>query len=374
MSLIEHIARSEYRLRKKLVTINPALFIKLYSFGKRHFLNRYFNDIPEKRHIESSKNITLWDIDFNIPLFNSAGMFKLGYGYQVVANQGAGAFLAGTTTAVPRSGNVKNGVKHPFAPFPNSNAAINWMGLPNPGHASVAKQLATIEKQKKCPIGASLSASPEQSGLQALDSLVEGIEYYNKANVDFIEINESCPNVPSHTHSADNDGIDPTLIDRLEYISENFLKKRKRNLPVIVKLSNDTDSALIPTLLDILADLQFDGINFGNTSTQYEKYMNQIQIDERKLLYHFIKNFGGGLSGEPLKDNSLALASKAAEYAYSKIKKREFHIIRTGGISSADDIILSNSSGIRLNQWYTGYFKGFAENGHNVYKNLCEKL
>jgi hypothetical protein len=38
---------------------------------------------------------------------------------------GAGAFLAGTTTATARIGNSYGITKHPFFPYPNSGAASN---------------------------------------------------------------------------------------------------------------------------------------------------------------------------------------------------------------------------------------------------------
>jgi hypothetical protein len=52
----------------------------------------------------------------------------------------------------------------------------------------------------------------------------------------------------------------------------------------------------------------------------------------------------------------------------------EFHVIRTGGISSADDILLSEKSGISLNQWFTGYFEGFAAKGHRLYQMIFNDL
>jgi hypothetical protein len=49
---------------------------------------------------------------------------------EVAARQGAGGWLAGSTTARPRAGNAGT----PFVPYPRSGAASNWLGLPNPGH------------------------------------------------------------------------------------------------------------------------------------------------------------------------------------------------------------------------------------------------
>jgi len=297
-------------------------------------------------------------------------MFKYGEAYYTVASQGAGAYLAGTTTALPRRGNRKQGITHPFIPYTFSNSASNWMGLPNKGHNFVAKELSKLEKQTNCPIGASLSLAPEQNIEDSLKSLLDGILLYEKANVDFIEINESCPNV-EHTNDIDKvSGLDKSLIYRIEWLSDNFLKKRNRNLPTIIKLSNDTDIKLIPKMIDILIDAGFDGLNFGNTSTKYNFYLNKIDSKDLRNYKYFTSTFGGGLSGAILKEKSLELAGAASQYLSTLNLKKEFHIIRTGGIDSPSDLRDSASEGISLNQWFTGYFENFAKYGHKVYQKM----
>ena len=99
-----------------------------------------------------------------------------------------------------------------------------------------------------------------------------------------------------------------------------------------------------------------------------------INKSERKLFDYFTKTFGGGFTGEPLKEMSLELASRAVEYVKDGPPKQEFHVIRTGGISEWKDIKDSERAGILLNQWFTGYFEKFAEQGHDVYKNLFKDV
>ncbi|GAB5465326.1 MAG: quinone-dependent dihydroorotate dehydrogenase [Candidatus Kapaibacteriales bacterium] len=318
----------------------------------------------------SEHNVTIWGIDFACPLFNAAGMFKNGYGYHLVSAQGAGAFLTGTTTALPRKGNIKNGITHPFAPFPKSMASSNWMGLPNDGHAEVAKRISTIVKRSKCPIGASLSADPSQSGKEALEGLLQGLKDYDKAEVDFIEINESCPNVEGHDKEISAGMLDQNMVDRLEYIKKYFIESRRRNLPIILKYSNDTDDSLVPHLIDLLVDMGFDGVNFGNTSTQYNVIRDEIDRNDRNIYDYFTSEYGGGISGRPLKSRSLSLCHDAAKYVSYKKTSKEFHVIRTGGVFNIEDLAESRSNGISLNQWYTGYFDAVSEHGNKVYSSL----
>ncbi|MES2765977.1 MAG: hypothetical protein V4642_08920 [Bacteroidota bacterium] len=370
MTSVELLARLDGKIRPFMANLPPQLVSKIYSNSRAAFLKSFTKDSFKTPFALPQKLLkTLWGIQFRAPLFNSAGVFKNGEGYEIVAAQGAGAYLAGTTTAIPRNGNMKNGIRHPFMPYPRSGAASNWMGLPNEGHDAVAARLLKITKVAGCPVGASLSSAPELKGEEALETLVAGFKSYEKAAVDFLELNESCPNVAGH-EKHDENGIDPSLIQRLEYVSENFLKTRSRNLPLIVKFSNDTNPGQIPALLKILIDLDFDGVNFGNTSTRYAEHRAEIVVSEQKLLDYFTKEFGGGLSGRILKNNSLQLSKTAVEFLKEAPAKHEFHVIRTGGIETAEDLLASEIAGISLNQWYTGYFENFSKSGHRVYEEV----
>lgn len=243
------------------------------------------------------------------------------------------------------------------------------MGLPNPGHEVVANRLSKIERVKNCPIGISLSYDSVDTKEIALKNMVLGLEMYDRAGVDFIEINESCPNVEGKSVS---NNLEPELVDRLEYISQNFISKLSRNLPVIVKLSNDTNINQVDDLVRILSDLKYSGVNFGNTSTRYKELETSIRRKEQHHYYYFYNTFGGGLSGEPLKMSSLELSSKAIKSLGAINPPNEFHVIRTGGISSIRDIEDSTRNGVQLNQWYTGYFKSFGQHGHELYKKLLD--
>ncbi len=385
MSLIEQFSKFEKNLRPMISHLPPEKAVRILTKGRKEFLKRLIDDIPPDR-IKHSPDISkkIWGIEFSCPLFNAAGVFKNGFGYELCAAQGAGAFLAGTTTFIPRRGNKKNGIEHPFASYPRSCAAANWMGLPNQGHEAVAERLSKIKKTTGCPIGISISSSPEQDGEDAMEGVLQGLQMFDKAGVDFIEINESCPNV-SHKETVSESKIplpekiistslDTRQLERLEYLYEKFLKKRTRKLPVVLKLSNDTDKKSLAALLDIMFTLDFDGVNIGNTSTDYEYCLSKIVPAEQKLFKYFADTFGGGISGAPLKEKSLDLAGFAVEYVMNYPPNQEFHVIRTGGINSPNDITASEKAGISLNQWFAGYFENFAENGHALYKFFFEDL
>lgn len=369
MTLCECIAKIDKSFRTYLVENFPYLSCFVYTYGRKFFLKKLVSENPKQVEIDSQLKTTLWDIQFKSPLFNAAGMFKNGDGYHLACLQSAGAFLAGTVTPKPKIGNIKKGIKHPFLPYPNSLSSSNWMGLPNPGFKIVIQKLNKITKVKDVPIGLSLAA--DGTSLPELEVLCEVLAETENSIVDFVELNESCPNVE---HSEINySKLDENLIKRLEYVSDRFLKKRKRNLPLILKLSTDFDPKFVPELIDNLIEMQFDGINFGNTSTDYKSLKHHIHPLEQDSFDFFVNTFGGGISGRPLQNKSYALTQVAAEYLKQKNPSREFHIIRTGGIFELQDIQASQQIGVSLFQWFTGYFENFAKFGHKLYQNFFNR-
>ncbi len=369
--MLENFAKFDSFFRPKLISLPFLIAARLYSPSRKFFIKHLGKQkFAEMVKISGEYKQTLWGIEFGVPLFNAAGMFKSGDGYYAMASQGAGAFLAGTTTSSPRMGNKKSCILHPFMPMPYSKSAINWMGLPNKGHLFTAKKLATYYKIAGCPIGASIAPDPGVINLSAATGLVEGLNIYERANVDFVEINESCPNVQHTKGEANNCGLDFGLIERLEFVSEYYIKRRVRKFPIVVKFSVDTNIALIPDLMKTLIDLGYDGANFGNTSVNYENAELFLHKREIRNFRIFTAKFGGGVSGTPLQKLSLELAS-AAKKAVDEINPdREFHIIRTGGVETANDIEESKKNCIALNQWFTGYFEAFSKDGNSLYKAI----
>ena len=225
---------------------------------------------------------------------------------------------------------------------------------------------------KGCPVGASVSADPGMPEPLALPALIEGMQLYDAAGVDYLELNESCPNVEGH--DASHTTLDAGLMARLRHVADAFLQQRRRALPVVVKFSTDTDVDQIDMLVHTLIDLGFDGIILGNTSTQYAAVRPSIVPGERAVYDYFTSHFGGGLSGRPLRDRSLSLCARARQAADAARPAHEFQVIRCGGISTAADVIASHNVGVMLNQWYVGYFDGFATHGDAVYARLGREL
>lgn len=360
------LARLEQYVRPFMTRRTPQKVISTYSKGRLDFLTKFKEELPEKVYTPPTHfQQMLWGLRFQSPIMNSAGMFKNAEGYDIVLRQGAGAYLGGTSTWNARDGNSKEGIHLPFVPYPRSHSASNWLGLPNDGDIINSQRVLEMTHVEGCPIGWSLMGSPDFHGEEKLANLVKGMKLYEQAGVDFLEINESCPNT---AHSQEEG-----LAQRLGYIKDNFLNKRQRQLPVIVKFSNDTPVEQIPKLMDLLFEQGYSGVNFGNTSTAYAKRKEMIHPKEHALFDYFTTHFGGGLSGKPLKESSLELCVKAVEYLKAGKPTQEFHVIRTGGIETTNDVKESLQAGISLVQWFTGYFENFAKYGHRLYEKILEQ-
>ncbi len=372
MSFVEQFAKLEHPMRRSARILPPSAGVRLFSAGRTWFAQQFAHDVPRESFVPPDPlGVTAWGLRFRLPIWNAAGMFKKGEAYDVVAAQGAGGYVAGTTTSRARAGNVRGGVRWPAVPYAHSGVASNWMGLPNEGHAVVAHRLRGLQRVAGCPVGASLSADPGVEGDVALAELMEGLRIYADAGVDYIELNESCPNVPGH-HGAGV--LDIGLIHRLDVVASRFLAHRSQPLPVVVKFSTDTSLQQLPELMQVLVERGFDGVILGNTSTRYAEHRSAIDERDKPLYDYFTTEYGGGLSGSVLRSESLAACVCAQQVVQQLAPSQEFQVIRCGGVATAEDIEASFAAGILLNQWYVGYFDEFSRSGHAVYRNVASRL
>lgn len=354
------------KLNPVLQILPKKLLVKISSLGRDYFIAQLINTKISTPYIPSEKlAMQMWGLKFRAPISNAAGMFKNGDGYDIVANLGAGAYIGGTSTSNPRPGNNKHGISKPFIPLHGSHAALNWLGLPNLGDEVLYKKSFTQNKIPDCPIGWSLMRSSDYAEEEGMQHLIKSLWLYNdNPQIDFLEINESCPNIKVSGAS---------ITPRLEKIAREFLNKRQRHLPVVVKLSPDLSIESLHGILKDLIRLNFDGVNIGNTSTNYLGLRNSINASDLQLFDYFTQSFGGGVSGEPLKLNSLQLCSEAVEFAQKLNPTQEFHVIRTGGIGSFQDLQDSLQNGISFNHWYTGFFTQFHIYREQIYRYILNE-
>ncbi len=355
--------------------------VKMQSHMRSHFIKALphidIDDILENKYPQREQEaiqqqlsqldknpITVLGLTFRHHLYNAAGMFKGNEGYDFVNALKAGAFTFGTTTANPRKGNRKKHITHPFVAFDKSQVALNYLGLPNAGDA-VLSQYQFTDKHPHCPVIVSLMRSPDYAMHEAMEKLVQSLWlYHHNPTIDMIEINESCPNVNASLSD---------LTERLSYLKKQFLDKRSRHLPVVIKLSNQIDLGYLADITELLVQLKFDGVIVGNTVTNYGDYLPSIHPCEKKLYRYFTEQFGGGLSGVALKETSLRNIETVASVVARLQPNHEFALIRCGGIQSQQDLIDSEQYGVSLNQWFTGFIESFLCHDVQTYLRLINR-
>ena len=363
MTLVEVSAKFEGKVRPFVVSNLPSwASVFLFSRGRKLFLEKFVKERPEKRDIPKDLEVVCWGLRFQSPLMNAAGMFKDKDAHEIVAAQGAGAYLRGTDVWSPYRGNKRASIRNPVAFFPRSGASLNWLGLPGDGIEANLPRVSRAEKIEGCPYGCSLMGDPRiEDEEKRLCYLVAGMFDYADAGVDFLEDNFSCPNTGDQTPDLKH------LRKQIRYVGDNFISIVGRKVPVIAKLSVDWPIRDVKETMDMLFDAGFSGVNFGNTSINYLQHGINISAKERGLYNFFFELFGGGVGGRPLKEYSLELASEAARYVKEGPPGQEFHVIRTGGVESWRDVLQSRNEGIPLNGWFTGYWEAFAKHGHDIY-------
>lgn len=360
----EGFARLEHRLRPFVAKLSPGVQTQIFSFGRRRFLELLAQESVPNYEPRKSLERTLWGVSYQGPLMWGAGVDKAGKLYHVSANQGAAAHMVGTTTSEPWSGNVVDGIRNPFVPLSASGNALNFLGLPNEGHAVVAGRVLGYRKRKGCPVWASVMETPDKnlSYEKKRDGVLAGFRAYEAARVHVIERNKSCPNTAHAQGDFKRD---------LQYESERFV--RESAVPVGVKLSVDTRVEDVPAVLNVLFELGYKYVNFGNSSTDYSRAWSGLSAGEKEVFGFFTRRFGGGFTGRALKDKSLELCARAVEYVKAGPPGYEFHVVRTGGIESGKDLVESDQAGVSMNQWVTGYWDCFGKYGHRVYQKVCRE-
>lgn len=248
--------------------------------------------------------VNLCGITLDNPVIPASGTF--GYGYEFAElydiNQ-LGTFSFKGTTREPRFGN----------PTPRiaecTSGMINAVGLQNPGVEAVISQ--ELPRLKKCfhkPVMANVS------GFSVEDYAYTCQELDAEAQVGWLEVNVSCPNVHGGGMSF---GTQPEAAAAVTRAVKAVTKK-----PVIIKLSpNVTD---IVSIAKACEDAGADGISLINT-------MLGMRIDLRRRK-PIIANTMGGFSGP-------AIFPVALRMVYQVSKAVTIPVVGMGGVSSAEDVV-----------------------------------
>lgn len=251
-----------------------------------------------------SLSVNLCGIPLDNPVIPASGTFGYGYEYaQLYDINCLGTFSFKGTTREPRFGNPTPRIAECTA------GMINAVGLQNPGvDAVIARELPKLKPYFHKPVMANVSGFSVEDyayTCQRLDA---------EAQVGWLEVNVSCPNVHGGGMSF---GTQPQAAAEVTRAVKAVTTK-----PVIIKLSpNVTD---IVSIAKACEDAGADGISLINTLLGM-----RIDLRTRRPV---IANTMGGLSGPAVFPVALRMVWQVANAV-------KIPVVGMGGVSSAEDVV-----------------------------------
>ena len=248
--------------------------------------------------------VNLSGVELDNPIIPASGTFGFGYEFAELYDINIlGSLSFKGTTLEPRFGNPTPRIAE------TRSGMINSVGLQNPGVDKVISE--ELPKLRACfnkPIMANISGF-------SIDEYRTCCEKINKEDqVEFIEVNVSCPNVHNGGMSF---GTSPESAAEVTRAVKAVTDK-----PVFIKLSpNVTD---IVSIAKACEEAGADGISLINTLLGMK-----IDLKTRKPV---IANKMGGFSGD-------AIFPVAVRMVYQVYEAVNIPIIGMGGVSRAEDVI-----------------------------------
>jgi len=339
---LEVLSKREHQLRPILLKLlGPKRFIGLYSKLRPSMLKmlsrvKFETKTPMRPYQQ-------WGLTFRNDVGNAAGLDKDGSLLEFNYRLGAGFAVVGTVLHKPHTGNLypmMGAQLNPWTPLPSSHSAINSLGLPGHGIEPVLERIKSFKSKFSTgnfPVGLSVMGHPKEEG----EEKIKGVESCIKQSislVDFIEINESCPNVQHHDLSA--------LAQRVERFCA-IRNELKPDLPLWFKFSHCPDEET----MCMLNNYNVQAVILTNTQTNYSELSKNLNSEDKNLFTNYTDNYKGGMSGKIIQSSSRNEIEKASTI----ISERQLAIklIHVGGLSNFPD--MEDSRKIApLREWYSG--------------------
>ena len=393
------LARLDERLRPALATVLPAeAFVCLYSASRAPFLRALGasagGDPAPAPAAAAAPPLRAMGLSFRNDLGNAAGLDKDGTLLDLSYGLGAGFAVVGTVLSEPHTGNVFRFLGglwegNAWTPLPLSGGALNSLGLPSKGVDEALRNIAAFRERRGVapqrvergagagsrsraaapaaasppaafPIGVSIMGHPAHGdAAQKLEGVLHCVRRALPL-ADFIEINESCPNVHHGGGGGGGGGATVELRKRLQAVvavrDAAAREQGGRRVPILVKLGDLGDPK---ETVRFLSRLGIDGVVALNTQKDYDAF--ELPDADRGLLQFYTQRHGGGLSGPPIRERSIAQVA-AAQRAVRQLRlENTFTVIHVGGLQCGDDVRASRATGAELRQWYTGLMHGLAQ-------------
>jgi len=240
--------------------------------------------------------------EFKNPIIAASGTFGFGEEYNEFYNVGSlGGIATKGLTLHKREGNF--GVRI----YETKGGVLNSVGLQNPGvHDFINYELPRM-KTYDTNIIANLGGA-------TLEEYIEAVELLNETDIDFVELNISCPNVKQG-------GMALGIKSNVAYEAVSAVKKHCKK-PLIVKLSPNAEDIVDMALRCIYGGA--DAISLVNT-------FKAMAIDYKSKKAVF-ENVYAGLSGPAIKPIALRMVHEVS-------KVSNVPVIGMGGITTWQDAV-----------------------------------
>ncbi|WP_324664718.1 quinone-dependent dihydroorotate dehydrogenase [Haloarcula sediminis] len=277
--------------------------------------------------------------DFANPVGVAAGFDKNATVPSALAAMGFGFAEVGGVTAKPQAGNARPRMFR----LREDGGLINRMGLNNEGAAAVGERLSKTDAP--VPLGVNIAKSEHVDTEAAPADYRETYEHVARGG-DFFVVNVSCPNSQGFEELQNREAM-TAIFEELQDAGA---------APLLVKLSPDLPDPAVEDALDLVSELDLDGVVATNTTTERPEGLRSPNASET-----------GGLSGAPIEDRATNTVRFVAE-------RVDVPVIGVGGVASAEGAYRKIRAGASLVQLYTGLVYEGPSLARDINEGLLELL
>ncbi|MFM9871842.1 MAG: quinone-dependent dihydroorotate dehydrogenase [Fimbriimonadaceae bacterium] len=278
----------------------------------------------------------IFGVKFPNPVGLAAGFDKDGVAIKKWKDFGFGFIEIGTVTRHAQPGNPKPRLFRLI----DQQAIINRMGFNNAGADALLRQLD--KAQAGIPLGINIGKSKVTPLEQAADDYGYSFKLLREHG-DYFVVNVSSPNTEGLRTLQDRDSL-TKIIWRLKEIDQEK--------PLFVKISPDLSEEALDEIIEVAHDFGLTGLIATNTTIE----RSMLKTDP---------NQAGGLSGTPVKNQSVATLSYLKKKVNSELK-----LIGVGGIMTPSDAHERLELGADLVQIYSGWIY----NGTSFPADICRHI
>jgi dihydroorotate dehydrogenase (NAD+) catalytic subunit len=257
---------------------------------------------------------TINGVSFKNPIIAASGTFGFGREYNDLYDVSIlGGISSKGLTLHPREGN--SGIRV----WETASGMMNSVGLQNPG----VQKFINDELPHMKTLGNVVLAN---LGGATIEEYLEGITLLNNSDVDFIELNISCPNVKAG-------GMALGIKNEIAYDAVKACKVASKK-PLMVKLSPNAENII--EMAQACEKAGADSLSLVNTFKGFA-----INIKNRKPVF---ENIYAGLSGAAIKPIALRMVHEVC-------RNVNIPVVGMGGIYTVEDIvefIMAGASAVQI--------------------------